>query len=108
MGEHFEMHLLHSLANAKLFDQHGNRCARAGWNGKDMYVCYQPGYATKVLPPDAPEIQRTTLCRAFFAGAGSVFEIVMQVGDGSDGESLLSDVDLELGDVARRVRAGGF
>lgn len=71
--------------------QNGARVSRAGWNGKGMYLAYQPGY------PDGVPINANT-ARATGLPEGTVCKflpyIVMKTADGSFVPWLCSQTDL--------------
>ncbi len=69
----------------------GERVARAGWNGKGMYLAYQPGY------PDGIAINANT-ARATGQPEGTVLRflpyVMMRTADGSFVPWLCSQTDL--------------
>lgn len=71
--------------------QNGERVARAGWNGKGMYLAYQPGY------PDGIPINANT-ARATGQPEGTVLKflpyVMMRTADGSFVPWLCSQTDL--------------
>lgn len=70
-------------------------------------------YAEAVIPLDAPDIQRTEMRRAFYAGAALLFGGIMAMLDpGPDIEPTAADLrkmdalKKELDDFARHIRQG--
>lgn len=56
------------------------------------------GFAKMVLPDDASEARRAEARKAFFGGAALVFQIIMKVVDGDEGEAIrfFSELDAEI------------
>lgn len=66
-------------------------------------------YLARVIPADAPEIQRTECKRAFYAGAGIMFTLVCSAGDRGDqaGMNQLSALFKEVTDFVEIVQSEG-
>jgi hypothetical protein len=70
------------------------------------------GFAKMVLPPDAPEIQRNEMRKAFFAGAMHLWRSVMTVLDPGPGTEpterdlrRMSQIEVELDRFEKIIRA---
>lgn len=66
-------------------------------------------FSSEVIPADASEIQRIEMRRAFYAGACSIFNLVVNRSvEFSESEQVqrLSDLDDEVKDFANRIKDG--
>lgn len=79
------------FSNALKRVKSGSRIARRGWNGKDMFVTYQPGY------PDGVSINENTQ-KALNLPAGTIVKflpyLMMKTVDGSCVPWLASQTDI--------------
>lgn len=68
-------------------------------------------YASKVIPPNAPEVQRTESRRAFYAGARSLFEGMIGMLDPGLDETesdlkKMDDIKAELDQFLADIKSG--
>lgn len=80
-----------TFSTALCFLKDGKRMARSGWNGKNMFITYQPGY------PDGVAINENTQ-KALNMPAGTIVKflpyLMMKTVDGSCVPWLASQTDI--------------
>jgi hypothetical protein len=67
-------------------------------------------FCEAVMPEDAPPVQRQEMRRAFYAGAGGMFDLVCRVipeaVNEEQGEAMLTELEKELRGYLEDLKAG--
>lgn len=65
-------------------------------------------FESRIVPADAPDVQRREMRRAFYAGASAALGAMVNIGVGSplNRQERIENVLAELDDFGRQVRAG--